>query len=525
MLPLSTEQLMHIARQHAEAGRTAEAEGLCRQVLKNRPDSGEALALLGLLACRGRQYDRAIQLLKRAIAIDGTAAECHCNLGVALNARGEFDQAIAAYRRAIELQPDRAELHANLGATLASARRWDDAIAAYKSSLGLKPDFADAHYNLGNALRAIEQLDQAAAAYRDAIRCNPSFAEAHSNLGVVLRSQGRLDESIASYEKAIELAPEFPEPHWNRAVALLLAGDYARGWAEYEWRHRQPWAKPISFTQPRWNGEDLASRTILLYAEQGLGDTIQFSRFIPLVAARGATVVLACQPELRELLRALPGVHRVVTTGNALPAFDVQCPLMSLPGIFGTRIDSIPNQIAYLTADPRLIEAWSSRFQSNDRRLRVGLAWSGRPEHQGDRQRSVPLAELAPLAANESVALYSLQKGPAAEQIVGAPPPLRLIDFTSELASFSETAALIQHLDLVISVDTAVAHLAAAMGKPVWLLLPFVPDWRWMLNRSDSPWYPTMRLFRQQRIGQWIDPVEQVAHCLREFDPSYRPHV
>lgn len=517
MLPLSLEQLMHIARQHADAGRTAEAEGLCRQVLKGLPDSCEALALLGLLACRASQYDRAIQLLNRAIAIDGTVAECHCNLGFALNARGDFDLAIAAHQRAIELQPNRAELYANLGAALASARRWDEAIAAYASAIRLKPDFADAHYNLANALRAVGQLDEAIAAYQEAIRCNPNCAEAHSNLGVVLRSQGRLNEAIASYDKAIELMPDRPEPHWNRAVTLLLAGNYARGWAAYEWRHRQPWAKPISFTQARWKGEDLTGRSILLYAEQGLGDTIQFARFVPLVAARGATVILACQPELRELMRDLAGVRQVVTTGDSLAHFELQCPLMSVPGILGTRVESIPNQVPYLAPDRHLVEAWSSRLQGGTGRLRVGLAWAGRPEHQSDRQRSIPLADLAPLAGAPSTTFYSLQRGMAARQILDAPQGLRLIDVTSELTTFAETAALIHHLDLVISVDTAVAHLAAAMGKPVWLLVPLIPDWRWMLKRSDSPWYPTMRLFRQERFGQWGVPVTRVAQCLSDL--------
>lgn len=520
MSPFSSERLVHIARQHADAGRVSEAEGLCRQALKQQPDSGEAFALLGLLQCRAKRYDRAIEFLKRAIAIDENVAEFHCNLGVALGGRGDSEQAIAAHRRAIELQPDRAELHANLGSALASAQRWDEAIAAYQASIRLKPSFADAHYNLANALRSIEQFGQAAVEYREAIRCNPDFAEAYSNLGVVLRSQGRLDEAIASYDKAIELIPDSPEAHWNRAVALLLAGDYVRGWPEYEWRHRQSWAKSISFQQPRWLGEDLAGRTILLYAEQGLGDTIQFVRYVPLVAAQCAKVILACQPELRDLLGDLAGVWQIVTNGEAVPPFDLQSPLMSLPAAFGTQLDSIPNQVPYLSADSRLIEKWASRLTRDGGSLRVGIAWAGRPEHQSDRQRSISLADLLPLTEGSQAIFYILQRGPAAAQRLTPPAGMRLIDLTTELTTFAQTAVLIHHLDLVVSVDTAVAHLAAAMGKPVWLFVPFVPDWRWMLNRADSPWYPTMRLFRQQRAGQWADPIHRAALALRSFSPQ-----
>jgi tetratricopeptide (TPR) repeat protein len=519
MLPLGVEQMMHIARQHCQAGRLADSEGLCRQVLKEQPTNADAWALLGLLAFRNKQIDRAIHFLQRAIEIEPTAAEAHCNLGVALNAKGLFDQAIASHQRAVELQPTRAELYANLGAALASAQRWDHAIAAYEAAGRLKPDFADAHYNLGNALRAIERFDQAVAAYQQAVRINPSFAEAISNLGIVLRSLGRLDEARGAYDRAIELNPESPEPHWNRAVTLLLAGDYERGWAAYEWRLRQPWAKPRRFAVPRWEGEELAGRTILLHAEQGLGDTIQFARYIPLVAERGGRVIIECQPELRDLLTSLPGTHHVIPQGAALPKFDVHCPLMSLPGIFATRLDSIPATKLYLTADPRLVEAWRDRLKTDAGRIKVGLAWAGRPEHQSDRQRSMSLADLTPLAAVAPVDFYSLQKGAIADP--HRPPEwFGLIDCALNLITFADTAALVHHMDLVICVDTAVAHLAGAMGKPVWLLLPVVPDWRWLLERSDTPWYPTMRLFRQEQPGKWAGPVGHVVTCLTELAQS-----
>lgn len=514
MLSLGIEQMMHIARQHCQAGRLPEAEGLCRQVLNEQPTNSEAWALLGLLAFRSKQIDRAIHFLKRAIEIDATIAETHCNLGVALNARGFFDQSIAAHQRAIELQPGRAELHANLGAALASARRWDQAIVAYEAAIGLKPDFSDAHYNLGNALRAIERFDQAVSAYQRAIHNNSSFAEAFSNLGIVLRSLGRLDEAVAAYDRAIELNPDSPEPHWNRAITLLLAGDYERGWAAYELRERQPWAKPRQFHAPRWKGEELAGKTILLHAEQGLGDTIQFARYVAMVAGRGGKVILECQPELRDLLSSLQGTDRVLPLGAALPKFDVDCPLMSVPAILATRLDSVPATIPYLTADPRLIETWRGRLKSGAGRIKVGLAWAGRPEHQSDRHRSISLADLMPLA-NISADLYSLQKG---TNVMLARPPewKRLIDCTPDLINFADTAALVHHLDLVICVDTAVAHLAGAMGKPVWLLLPFVPDWRWLRDRSDTPWYPTMRLFRQQQPGQWTAPVGDIVERLTQ---------
>jgi hypothetical protein len=380
------------------------------------------------------------------------------------------------------------------------AGRLSEAEHIYRQVLGFKSDVVEAHNNLANILKDQGKLAEATTAYRHAIRINPNLAEAYSNMSAALRDQGQYQDAIAASEQAIRLKPGLAEAHFNLAMLLLLMGDFARGWAEFDWRwKRQDVVAPLrQFPQRQWAGEELNGQRLLLYAEQGFGDTIQFIRYLPQVVARGAKVALVCQPELCRLLKSFPGVWQIANGRPPLPEFDVHFPLMSLPRIFGTREQSIPDSMPYIHADPKRVEVWAGFLQDSKQRVRVGLAWAGRPNHPNDKRRTLELRQFGPLASVTGMSFHSLQTGAASIQarMPGRSNP-PVTDFTDRLTDFAETAALIANLDLVITVDTAVAHLTGAMGKPVWVLLPFVPDWRWMLNREDNPWYPTMRLFRQ----------------------------
>jgi hypothetical protein len=332
-------------------------------------------------------------------------------------------------------------------------------------------------------------------------------------------NQGRLEESIASYDHALRLQPNSASAHWNRALALLLAGDYERGWPKYEWRWKRKAAKPRPFRQPQWDGSPLEGRTILLWCEQGLGDAIQFVRFAQTVKQNGGRVILECPGILLRLFASVPGVDELVAEGTALSTFDVQAPFMSLPAILGTTLATIPADVPYLTADPELVARWRSRLESLPG-FKIGIAWQGNAHHKWDRHRSIPLAKFAPLAEVPGVRLISLQKGPGTDQLKSFTKHYPVTDFGDELdasGAFTDTAALIRSLDLVITTDTALAHLAGALGAPVWLALSTVVDWRWLLDREDTPWYPTMRLFRQRTLGDWDFDFERMAVQLRRL--------
>jgi hypothetical protein len=337
----------------------------------------------------------------------------------------------------------------------------------------------------------------------------------HNNLGVALQKQGALGEAVASYRRALELRPDYAEAHNNLAFVWLLTGDFEQGWSEYEWRWKANLLSPPSFTQPLWDGTPLAGRTILLYAEQGLGDTLQFIRYAPLVERRGGRVIMACPRPLLQLLASCPGIDRLVALDAVSSDFELYALLMSLPRILGTSLESIPADVPYLEADPELTVHWQSELATFSREFRIGIAWQGNPDHRGDRHRSFRLAQFAPVARLEGVRLFSLQKGPGAEQIREVGDRFPVTDLGSRLdettGAFMDTAAVMKNLDLVISADTAIAHLAGALGVPIWVALSSAPDWRWLLGREDSPWYPTMRLFRQASPGDWDGVFARIA--------------
>jgi hypothetical protein len=412
--------------------------------------------------------------------------------------------------------PTCAVAYNNLGLVRHEQGQFAVALQHYHQALQLRPNYAKAHSNLGVLLQAQGQLVDAVAHLQHALRLQPDYIEAYCNLGVLLQAQGHVDAAIAMFERALEYKPDCVQAHWNRAVAWLLSGNFQQGWGEYEWRWRRPDSPPPAFSQPRWDGTPFPHQTLLIYTEQGLGDTLQFVRYLPRVAARGKHVVLACQPALARLLRTCPGVQTLVGKDRLEMAgqpFDLYIPLLSLPLLFETTAATIPADVPYIMAEPELVQQWRTRLGA-EQAFRVGLVWAGNPSHKNDRNRSCPLATLAPLAQLPHLALFSLQTGSAAAQLDQPPPRMVLHDVGRTLGDFADTAAVLAHLDLVITVDTAVAHLAGAMGKPVWTLLPFAPDWRWGQHSAHTPWYPTMRLFRQPAPGAWEAVCQSVVEAL-----------
>jgi tetratricopeptide (TPR) repeat protein len=489
------------------------------------PSLSAAESRLGDALFAVRKYPASIAAYQRALRAKPDSAEIYNNLGLALEHLHQYDQAETAYRRALQLDPSLPEVHNNLGHMRCGQRRYQESVDFCSAAIRLKPDFAGAYDNLGNALQMLERTDEAIAAYQAAIRIKPDFPRALSNLAYALKDQGRLDEAVQSCDKALAIDPNFIDAHINKAVTLLLTGDLARGFPELEWRWK--WANFSAvlgqFPKPLWDGSDPAGRTILLHTEQGFGDTIQFIRYAKLIQNRGGRVVLSCQKELRSLLSRTPGVADVVATGEPLPAYDVHCPLLRIPMLMGTTLDTIPADVPYIFPDPDLVKHWSEKLAPNNARRKIGLVWGGNVEHVEAARRhpeafkkQAALDVFAPLGAVGNLVFYSLQKGSAGRQAQSPPPGMTILDYTAELKDFGDTAALIANLDLVISVDTAVAHLAGAMARPTWTLLAYNADWRYFLKRSDSPWYPTMKLFRQPARGDWAGAVAQVVRELQE---------
>ncbi len=474
------------------------------------------------------RMDEAIQTLQKALALRPDYVDAYLSLGNALRQRGDFEGAIAAYLRAAGIAPNSADAYNNLGNVLQESGRKEQAIEAYRKALELQPNNPGAIANLGNALQLNAQFDEAIVRLRRAVQLQPDYVPGYNNLGAALWNKGLREEAIAQFRHALSLQPDDSDARLNLAHAdadtrlnlahaLLAKGEYAEGWKHYEARLSLRTFQEGPSDKPRWDGSDLGGRSILLRTEQGLGDIIQFARFAPLVAARGGRVILQVPPPLVRLLENQCKIDRVISNEELPPEFDVHFPLLSLPGLLGTTLQTLPAK-PYLSSDASEVERWSSRVVDNGGNLKTGLVWAGSPTNTGDKARSFPLAAMAPLAQAPGIRFFTLQKGEAAKQAMNPPAGMALTHFTEELRDFADTAAFIANLDLVICCDTSVAHLAGAMGKPTWVVLSFVPDWRWLLDRSDSPWYPTIKLFRQPRAGDWQTPMEQVAEQLKSYD-------
>jgi Tfp pilus assembly protein PilF len=554
-------QALHLKHNYAEAHynlgnvlqrvkRLDEAEARFREAVRLKQDYTQAHYNLGAVLQEQRRLREAEACFREAIRLQPKYAPAHNDLGVILHEQGRPQEAEACLREAIRLHPEYAEAHNNLAGTLQQQKRLEEAEDCLRNALRLRPDFpaarnnlgtilqaqgrpeeaerclrevvrlnpeySQAYDNLGNALRGQGRLEEAERCLREALRLNPEYPQAHNNLGTLLREQSRLEEAEACFHEAVRLKPDYAEAHMNLGMVSLLLGNFSAGWTEYEWRLQCKPHPGQALPQPLWDGAPLGGRTILLHADRGLGDTLQFIRYAPLVQQRGGNVVAACPRPLARLLRTCPGVGHLAVERSALPAFDVQAALGSLPGIFRTALTTIPAEVPYLFANGELVEQWNRELRSVQA-FKVGIAWQGNPEHMDDRQRSISLSYFAPLASVEGVQLFSLQKGRGTEQLSALANRLPVTDLDERLHDFMDTAAVVKNLDLVITADTAVAHLAGALSVPVWMALPFSPDWRWLLGREDTPWYPTMRLFRQIERGNWEEVFQRITAALREM--------
>jgi len=540
--------LLQRARSHHRAGKLEAAEPLYKRILDRFPDHAEAMHYRGLLAHQSGDEALGMELLTRSLALDPRPefynnfasvlsasgknedalelldeairlkpeyAEAFTNRAAVLDRLGLVDECIESCRKAIELKAEQGEPHARLGTLLLKQGKIEESIPILREAVRYAPRLPEAHLALGNALREQGDLEGALAAYRQAVELRPGWAEAYSNLGSTLQELGQLDEAVRLLKRSIELKGDYVDARWNLALSLLASRDFEAGWPEYEWRRKLKGdgLSSRNFAQPEWNGCWLRGRTILVICEQGLGDTIQFIRYASMLRERGAEVIVECQPRLRVLLESMGG-FRVVARGEPLPSFDTYVRLLSLPAIFGTTLDSIPARGPYLKAEPARARPWEAQLSGGG--FKIGIAWQGSTGYKGDKRRSLPLRAFAPLAAVPGVRLFGLQQGEGSAQIDGAEFAVHVFNPQPDAeGAFLDTAAIIGKLDLIVTSDTAIAHLAGALGARVWVALSYAPDWRWMLEREDSPWYPTMRLFRQSQPGNWNGVFERIASELR----------
>ena len=541
--------ILKLALRYHREGNLDDAKCLYQRVLGMEPQNADALHLLGLIVYQEEQYEIAVRLITQAIQIDSTKPSFCTNLGNVLQKQGKLEESIQAYQKAIQIQPNHVEALFCLGVAFKERDRLEESIQAYQKAIAVRSDFAEAYNNLGNVFQEQGKLEESIQAYQKAIQIQPDYADTYYNLGNVLQKQGKLEESIQAYQKAIQIQPNhvdayndlgvifkekrqldksiqafqksirlnsnFAQAHENLGMLLLLKGDFLNGWKEYEWRWRSVQkSQKRDFKRPLWDGTPLDGKSILVYAEQGFGDTIQFIRYIELLPDTGTIIIFACQPELKRLFKSIDRIDALVTKGEVISDFDVHIPLLSLPYIFNTTLDSIPSQTPYLYSD---INSDFAFILDNEDHFKVGIVWAGSSTHVNDRNRSVNLNQFKELLSIEGCEFFSLQVGLHRADISQNGYDYIIKDLGKMFNDFRDTASAILQLDLVISVDTSVAHLAGALGKEVWTLLPFVPDWRWMFDRSDSPWYPSMTLFRQKKVGNWGDVFQQLKFELMQY--------
>ncbi len=476
---------------------------------------------------RNGMYADAEHYLRESLRLHPDDADALNKLGTVVWQQGRMLEADSYFRRAFELDPDDFAIVNNLATSCWEQHRCEEAAEYYRRTIAIKKDCVEAWLYLGSVLIGLGEFDEAIRCLQEALRLRPESHEAIATIGAALVQLGRDDEAMACYDEALRRRPDYPEGRRSRAFALLADGDYERGWPEYEWRfqcRRQPCRIPLG---RRWNGEDLDGMTILLYAEQGLGDTLQFIRYAGVVKERGARVIALCHRALVRLIACCNDVDQVFENDGSLPHYDYCAPMMSLPGIVGTTVESVPAEVPYLTADPKTIAAWQPILDAGiaglglHRPFRIGIFWQGSRRTYIDRWRSFPLDQIVPLAMVPGVCFVSLQKGDGLDQLrslAGRFPIVELpgsVDEGEDERDFLDTAAVASQLDLVITPDTAVSHLAGSLGLPVWLALSVVADWRWLKEREDSPWYPTMRLFRQTKQGDWEGVFQRMAEALR----------
>jgi tetratricopeptide (TPR) repeat protein len=506
----------------------AEAETCLRHALRVEPNYGAAYHNLALVCKRRGKIEEAVAYFRQAVRLCPENALIHYQLGLALEECGQVDEALAAFREAVRLQPGNALFHCQLGNLLTLQHYPAEALPHYEQALRSEPDAPAHHSNLGNVLTQLGRPQEAEAHCRKAIQLQADFVNAYHNLANALAAQGRLDEALQSVEHVLRLNPNHAGARHCRALWRLQQGHFAEGWPEYEWRWKLPDMVGRPCREPLWDGSPLNGRTILLWAEQGLGDTLQAIRFAPLVKQRGGTVVVECQAPLVPLLSRCAGIDRLVPRGSPAPAVDVQAPLMSLPWLLGVTLETLPAEVPYLFADPALVERWRRELEGPPS-FKIGIAWQGNPLYSGDSMRSIPLKHFAALARLPGIRLFSLQKGIGSEQRQAMLGQFYVVDLGCRLdettGAFMDTAAVLQNLDLVVTSDTSVAHLAGGMGVPVWVALTIGCDWRFFQHRHDNPWYPTMRLFRQTRFGDWDEVFARMAEELARRVASVRERI
>jgi tetratricopeptide (TPR) repeat protein len=517
------------------AKRFGEAIDALEQALRLNPKNATSYFNLGCALQELGEWDRAAENYRQALQLQPNYVKAHNYLGNVFKGLGRWEEAIACYRQALKIQPDfqeasnnlnaalrqgqapppnpQAEAYSRIGYAFWSLGQWQLAADNYQRAIRLQPTLAEGHYDRGVSLEKLGALEEAMICYRQALKIKPGYAAAHNALGAIM--EGQTDEAIVQFRTAIKFDPDHPSAHVNLGMLLLRKGQFEEGWFHYEWRLKtqaEPFKSFALLTQPMWDGLALEGRSILLYAEQGLGDTVQFIRYAAMVQDKGGKVLVECSAPLLQLLQNYSGIDALSASRAELSPFDVHASLLSLPRIFGTNLTNIPAPVPYLFARDDLACQWRERL-SKCSGFKIGVCWQGSPIRPGDRQRSFHLAQFAPLAEIPGVELISLQKGPGTEQLAEAPFAVQTLgpDFDGPVGAFMDSAAVMKNLDLVVTSDTAITHLAGALGVPVWVALPLVADWRWLLNREDSPWYPTMRLFRQEERGNWQKVFERMA--------------
>jgi tetratricopeptide (TPR) repeat protein len=500
-----------------QSGQLQEAESICKSILESQADHAYALYILGLLNLDVGNYIEASELIIKALEANSNEPAFYNSCGEVFWRLGDNKSAINYLKKAVEINPDYPEAHCNLGNSYSDLGLIDDAILSYEKALQIKPDYAIAYSNLGSIFFEQERYDEAIKYFEDAISYNSAFAEAHKNLGSAFLETGQYDNAIKSFKDALLYKPDFVEAHVSLAVVYLMLGKYKEGWKEYEWRFDTKITGPQrEFTQPKWDGSSLNNKTIFLHAEQGLGDTIQFIRYVPMVAKLGGNVIVECAPGIIHLFNEYKDIAEFVGKGEPLPYFDVHCPLLSLPGIFNTTYETIPSEVNYIHANENLVASWKEKL-SNTTKMKVGICWQGDKIYYRDKFRSIALKQFENLLSVSEIEFISLQKGEGQEQIDECGFSNHITDYTAEMDNqekFADTLAIMQNLDLVIGVDTSIIHLAGAMGKPVWVLLATFPSWPWLLDHESTPWYPSMRFFRQNVNGDWASVINNVTEAL-----------
>ncbi|MBW8016760.1 MAG: tetratricopeptide repeat protein [Planctomycetes bacterium] len=500
-----------------EVGQTEKALNCYKTALAIKPDYAEAHHNIAIINLTAGDFETACENAKKAVTAAPAFAQAYNTLGYCRQQLGHLRDAAVLFQKAAELKPDYAEAYNHLGVLLTDQSNYIEAVNAFQKAIYIDPEYAELYNNMAIAKKGLCAFDEAIENYRKASEMDPAFYQAFNNLANSLRDKGRCAEAIENYTRAIEINPNYADAYWNRSLAMLLSDDLAEGFSQYQWR-REPSlgivTYPHTYDKPRWDGRPINGKTLLIHYEQGFGDNIQFIRYLPKLKELGATVLFEARKPMLDLLKDFPGIDRLVEAkpqSGVTEDFDFYAALMDLPAIFQTTLETIPASIPYLFADKDKSEKWKDII--GEAGYKVGIVWAGKPTHGNDANRSCKLNNFAPISKIDGVKLFSLQKGDAAKQI--AQFGIEIENVADYLENFADTAAAIENLDLVISVDTAVLHLAAAMGKPTWALIQFSPDWRWLLNRSDSPWYPTLKLFRQKKYADWKEVFKEVTQELK----------